>query len=150
MKKRLVILLICVSLIFTGCDTSFAKNEYNADASIAKIGDRYVETVASTNTTNDSCTFKASSFDGRETLWSGNVAEDKDVELQIQMTLSQGKAKLVAIDKDDHVTTIIECTPENDTEETVTKTVPLKSGRNRIKVVGYECKDIKVELMSCE
>ena len=47
-----------------------------------------------------------------------------------------------------NVNTIVECTPDNTTNGYITQTVSLKSGLNRIKIVGVGCKDIKLELLS--
>ncbi len=43
--------------------------------------------------------------------------------------------------------TVIECTPETTTDGYVSKNVSLKSGQNRLKIVGYDCKDVKLEML---
>lgn len=48
----------------------------------------------------------------------------------------------------EHVTTMMECTSDNCVDDYVVKTVFLKKGINRIKIVGYECEDIVLELLS--
>ena len=47
-----------------------------------------------------------------------------------------------------YVTTMIECTSDNCAYDYVVKTVSLKKGLNRVKVVGYECENIDLELLS--
>ena len=54
------------------------------------------------------------------------------------------------IDDAGNVTTIVEFTPETSAKEYVTKTVSLKSGQNRLKIVGYGCKDVEVKMVSPE
>lgn len=43
---------------------------------------------------------------------------------------------------------MMECTSDNCVDDYVVKTVSLKKGINRIKIVGYECEDIALELLS--
>ena len=47
-----------------------------------------------------------------------------------------------------YVTTMIECTSDNCAYDYVVKTVSLIKGLNRVKVVGYECENIDLELLS--
>lgn len=56
-------------------------------------------------------------------------------------------AKKVYIDSEDNVTTVIECLPETSTDGFVTKTLPLKRGKNRLKIVGYDCEDIDLKML---
>lgn len=62
----------------------------------------------------------------------------------------KGQAKIVHIDDDGNVTTVIECAPETSTDGFVTKTVSLSSGQNRLKIVGYGCEDIEFEMLFTE
>lgn len=48
----------------------------------------------------------------------------------------------------EHVTTMMECTSDNCVDDYVVKTVSLKKGLNRMKVVGYECENIDLELLA--
>lgn len=88
-----------------------------------------------------------SKFDGRETLWSDTLEEDQDIEIDFSFILSEGQAKIVHIDAEGNVTTVIECLPENSTDGFVTKTVSLKSGENRLKIVGYDCEDVELKML---
>ena len=59
-------------------------------------------------------------------------------------------AKIVYIDSKDNVTTVIECQPETSTDGFVTKTLSLKRGKNRLKIVGYDCEDIDLKMIYTE
>lgn len=48
----------------------------------------------------------------------------------------------------EHVITMMECTSDNCAYDYVVKTVSLKKGLNRMKVVGYECENIDLELLA--
>lgn len=81
-------------------------------------------------------------FNGRETLWTEILEDNQDIVIDFSFSLTKGQAKIVHIDSEDHVTTVIECTPEASTDGFVTKTVSLKRGKNRLKIVGYDCQNI--------
>ena len=51
------------------------------------------------------------------------------------------------VDEEGNVTTIMECSPETSNEEIVTKNVALKKGKNRLKIVGYDCKNIDLQML---
>ena len=87
-----------------------------------------------------------SKFDGRQTLWTDTLEESQSVEIELSFALTEGQAKIVHIDAEDNVTTLIECTPENPTDGYVTKTVSMTPGENRIKIVGYDCKNIDLKM----
>lgn len=146
--KILLILLVCV--VLTGCSNSFAQKEYSLTEKIVENEDRYAKENSVFNSIEGGYSLEVTKFDGRETLWSKIIEEDKEIELKIRMSLSDGTAKIVHIDEDDNVTTIIECTPESTTDGYITQTVPLKIGLNRIKIVGKGCRDIELELLSSD
>ena len=76
------------------------------------------------------------------------MEENQDVEIDISFSLSNGRGKIVHIDKDDNVTTVIECTPDTSTDGFVTKTLSLTSGQNRLKLVGYDCENIDLKIQA--
>lgn len=45
-----------------------------------------------------------------------------------------------------NVTTIAECTPDSEVEDLISCTVDMKEGYNRLKVVGYDCEDLKLSV----
>ena len=57
-------------------------------------------------------------------------------------TLDEGKAKLVQIDEDGNVSMVVECTPDSEVNELTTYSIQLKEGKNRLKFVGYDCKNV--------
>lgn len=150
MKKLLPVLLLCLSLFLCGCSNEYAQKEYNADDKIANQGDRYSKERSIFNPTEGGYSLEVGKFDGRETLWDQKYDEGKDIEIQMKLTLTSGKAKIVSIDDEDHVTTILECTPDTVESDYVTKTVSLTKGRNRIKIVGAGCKDVSFQMLSDE
>lgn len=140
-----MIVLIC--LILTGCNNGFAEREYDSDDKISQMEDRYTKNVSVFNTIDGGFSLTVSGFDGRETLWSDIIEKNQDIEMEISFSLSEGRAKIVHIDEEGNVTTIIECLPETSTDGFVTETVSLKKGENRLKIVGYDCDDVELEVL---
>lgn len=147
MKRRIILCISLLCLFLTACSNEFARREYDADEKIAQAGDRYAKQLSVFNPIDGGYSLTASKFDGRETLWTESVEEDQDIEIDVLFQLTNGKAKLVHVDSDGNVTTVIECLPETSTDGFVTKTVSLKSGKNRLKIVGYDCEDVDLKIL---
>lgn len=145
MKKMVGMIVLCVML--TGCNNVFAETEYDSAEKIALEADKYAKVDSVFNPIDGGYSFTVAEFDGRQTLWKDTFAEAQSVEINLSFVLAGGKAKLVHIDANDNVTTVIECTPDTSTEEAVTKTVSMSSGQNRLKFVGYDCEDVELEML---
>lgn len=141
---------IIICLFITGCNNEFAKREYDSVEKISQMEDRYAKAVSVFNQIDGGYALTVSKFDGRETLWTNTVAENQDIEINIYFSLSAGQAKVVHIDAEGNVKTIMEYWPEACTDEFVTKTVSLTKGKNRIKIVGYDCEDIELQMLFVE
>ncbi len=150
MRKYRIVLLCVLSLLMTACSNEFAKREYNSDEKIAQDADQYAKEVSVSNSKNDEYSLTVSKFNGRETLWEKTIKENQEIEIDFNFKLSKGQAKIVYIDSEDNVTTVIECLPETSTDGFVTKTLSLKSGKNRLKLVGYDCEDIDLKMVFTE
>lgn len=148
MRKLCIIVLSLLCLFMTACSNKFARNEYDSDEKISETADRYAKEVSVGNSTNQKYSLTVRKFNGRETIWKKTLNENQDVEIDVSFRLSNGRAKIVHIDKDDNITTVIECTPDTSTDGFVTETISLKSGKNRLKLVGYDCEniDLKIEV----
>lgn len=59
------------------------------------------------------------------------MEDNQNIVIDFSFSLTKGQAKVVHIDSEDNVTTVIECSPETSTDGFVTKTVELKSGEKR-------------------
>lgn len=146
MVRMLSMILLC--LLMAACSNAFAEREYNSDEKISQTSDRYTKEVSVGNSTNRQYSLTVGKFNGRETLWEETLKENQDVEIDISFSLSNGRGKIVHIDKDDNVTTVIECTPDTSTDGFVTKTLSLTSGQNRLKLVGYDCENIDLKIQA--
>ncbi len=151
MKQNIIIVLIClivcVTIGLTGCGNEFAKQEYNDAEKIAQIEDRYAKDNSFSNHIDGGYTLTVSKFNGRQTLWNKTLEKSSEIEMQLDLGISSGSAKVVYIDCNNNVTVLIECSQNGSNEQTATKTVSLTSGLNRLKIVGYDCKDIDLIIL---
>ncbi len=139
-------LILCVTVSFTGCGNEFAKQEYNDDEKIVQIADRYAKNNSVFNPIEGGYSLTASQFDGRETLWEKKLEDNAEIEIQIDLNITSGNAKVVFIDSNNDVTVLIERLQNDSNEQTATKTVSLTNGLNRLKIVGYDCENIDLKL----
>ena len=139
-------LILCVTIGFTGCGNEFAKQEYNDDEKIVQIADRYAKNNSVFNPIEGGYSLTASQFDGRETLWEKKLEDNAEIEIQIDLNITSGNAKVVFIDSNNDITVLIERLQNDSNEQTATKTVSLTNGLNRLKIVGYDCENIDLKL----
>ncbi len=151
MKKIIIIVLICsivcVTIKLAGCANEFAKQEYNDAEKIAQIEDRYAKDNSVINAIDGGYSLTVSKFNGRQTLWNKTLEKSTEIEIQIDLSISSGIAKVVYIDCDNNITVLIECSQNDADEHITTKTVSLTRGLNRFKIVGYDCKDIDLKIL---
>ena len=142
MKKIIVVLMMAFLLV--GCNNAYAKEEYDSLEKLASQGDRYSKVSSLFNSMEGGYSFTVSKFDGRETLFTWHLSEDVDLTMEIICSLTDGTGKLVHVDADGNVTTLVECNKE--TSAAVIKNISLKQGRNDIKFAGYDCKNVDVKM----
>ena len=147
MKKTGILLTIVLCLLLTGCNNEFAKKEYDSVEKIAESADRYATQMSILNSIEGGYSLSVSKFDGRRTLWTDTFKESQDVDIQFSFVLTKGQGKIVHIDADGNVTTVIECTPETSTDEYVTQTVSMTKGKNRLKFVGYDVEKMDMKIL---
>lgn len=142
----LVCLTLCMAMCLTGCTAEFAKNDYDNNAKIAS-SDRVVKVGESRTNVNGNYTLKISSFNGRETIWSKSLDQNATMNVSITLSRTSGYVKVVHVDGNGNVTVLAECSQEKSPSASVTKAVSMTKGTNKLKLVGYDCKDVKLNLV---
>lgn len=146
-KTFFTILILGIMILgITGCSTEFAKEEYDDAEKIVQTRDHTVESNSAFKSVNGSHSFTASKFDGRKTLWKKSLSKNVDVEIQFELSISSGYAKIVYIDSDNTITVLVECSQDDSTKLSGTKIISFTSGLNQLKVVAYDCKDLSLKL----
>ncbi len=149
-KSVLICSIMCVAIGLMGCGNDFAIREYNDIEKIVQIEDRYAKENSVFNPIDGGYSLMVSKFDGRETLWKKTLEKNAETEIQLDLSISSGNAKVVYIDCNNNATVLIECSQNISNEQTAAKTVSLTSGLNRLKIVGYDCKDIDLKILFVE
>ena len=135
-----VLLCFCMA----GCSNEFAKNEYDSAEKISEQSDRFAKVGALYNQTDNGCIFTAEKFDGRETVWTAETEAEYCASAEILMKISRGTAKLVLIDGNGNITVLIEC--DSDELSGSAESVPFSEGKNRLKIVGYDCENVELNV----
>ena len=146
-KKLRIVLLGLLCLFLTSCSNEYARLEYENEEKIAQDADHYSKERSVSRSMEGEFTLTVSKFDGRETLWKETWKEDKEIEIGISLHISKGQVKIVHIDPEDNVATLLECTPETAADEFRTEKLIFKSGQNRLKIVGYDCEDVELKIL---
>ena len=128
MSRYKTLLLGLILVILAGCSNAFAKQEYYDTDKITETEDRYAKESSVLNPIHNGYSLEVKKFDGRQTLWTKTLEVNEDIDIEVKLSLSEGTAKIVHVDENGYVTTIIECTPDNCVEDYVVKTVSLKKG----------------------
>lgn len=142
MRKVSLLTVFIICAMLTGCSNDFAERQYDSNSKIAETEDSYAKSGSVMNAIGNSVDLTVEKFDGRQTIWSKEYSENQDVEIELTLTIASGQVKLVQVDADGNVSTIVECTSDSGIEQTTTYTVSMKEGRNRLKIVGYDCQYI--------
>ena len=132
---------------FGGMRQRICKREYNDAEKIVRIEDRYTKENSVFNSIDGGYSLTVSKFDGRQTLWKKILEGNADSEIQIDLKISRGNAKVVYIDADNNITVLLECSQNDPNEQKATKTVSLTNGLNRLKIVGYDCRDVDLKIL---
>ena len=141
-----VVLAVLVLASLTGCDTEFATEQYDDVEAIAGNTERTVKIAFAEQTSNEKYVATAGKFSGRQTLGERKFGGDVNVEVLVNMNLSEGKAKVVLVDGNGNVSTIVECTPDN-TEGSFSGMVKMTAGTNKIKLIGADAKDLNISVV---
>lgn len=145
MKKRLgIILMLFLTIGCLGGCISGVEQIYSDDEKKTADSDTYgldfEETVQKDNTYTGKL-----KISGTYSLWEFACDEDQDVTISYQFEVESEKGKLVLISPHNKVEVI---TSGESTDELKTKTLSLKKGKNRMKVVGKDKAEISFKLVT--
>lgn len=146
MKKKLGIIFLCVVILLTGCASSDASSVYDNDRKIASQSNTYNKVNYEMSENNGTITLSCEVFEGMDTIWSYTASKDMEVDIRYSLKAERGKTKLVQILPDGTLVTIVEVTSESEGVEGIEKTLQLKEGKNRIKIIGGKDTSINLEM----
>lgn len=138
-----LIILVLTAMAMTGCTSGsrYQKSVFNDDDKIINGEDSYTYKKRIGNMVKDKIDMKFGIFTGIETVNKIKAEKDGELLFTFQSKINEGDFKVVLITPDDEIINILEGTSEG------TKTIPIKKGVNRIRLVGREAKGkVKIEI----
>ncbi|KOY67466.1 hypothetical protein [Clostridium sporogenes] len=134
---------ITISLL-VGCNNNMDKI-YNDNSKIATEYDTFG--LDKSDETIESGIYKGQlKLSGSGTIWTYESSSDINLKVPYLLSVKSGKAKIVLISTDNKVVNLVENTDKATMKESTSLTLPIKKGKNRIKLVGYKKADIDIEL----
>ena len=124
---KLFCLAFSLALVLSACGNS----SYNDRSLILSDEDSYTyQKCVDTGSTDTSLKREFQGFNGKDTIWMLDAAEDASISLDLSANLSSGKFKVLLVSEDNDITTLLE---GDDTQNT---SVDLDNGTARIILVG--------------
>lgn len=147
MKKRVLGCVIMIGML-TGCMSNpinYTNSLYTDEKQISAENNTYSLDYVEQEVEDNQYIGKMR-FEGADTIWQYRAPEDCDIEVSYRLSVTSGKAKLVLISPNKAITTLAENEDQHLQEETLTITLELQKGMNRIRLVGADNANIKLRL----
>ena len=124
---KLFCLAASLALVLSACGNS----SYNDRSLILSDEDSYTyQKCVDTGSTDTSLKREFQGFNGKDTIWMLDAAENASISLDLSANLSSGKFKVLLVSENNDITTLLE---GDDTQNT---SVDLENGTARIILVG--------------
>lgn len=124
---KLFCLAVSLALVLSACGNS----SYNDRSLLLSDEDSYTyQKCVDTGSTDTSLKREFQGFNGKDTIWMLDAAEDASISLALSANLSSGKFKVLLVSEDNDITTLLE---GDDTQNT---SVNLDNDTARIILVG--------------
>ena len=139
-RMRSCLVALAAGMMITGCAFTMnpGKRFYDNEKGIAGQTNSYNLTNYSGSQDDNTVSGSAEKMEGMDTIWNYTASDDTEVILSWKLSVSSGKAKLVLIDPDGNLSTLVECEASSDGEQEGSGTFEIKQGENRVKLVGAE------------
>ncbi|MEG0857896.1 MAG: hypothetical protein RSG52_15635 [Terrisporobacter sp.] len=143
MKRIIITGCIISALVISGCSTNM-KSVYSSTDKISSNSNSFNLNDESQTIDNQSYVGKLE-FEGMDTIWSYNAENNEGVELSYLLSIAKGKAKLVLINSNGDVETIIENEDNDQPTDMNSVKLSLTEGENRIKLVAQDNAQIELK-----
>lgn len=137
-----IIIIGAVSFFISNYGGNYKKNIYGDNSKIITEYDTYSYNRQVCNNTDGKLKSKFR-FTGMDTIYKLDSEDGGVASIKYNVNITSGKFKIVLINPNDEITTVIEGTGEG------TKDIELSSGESRIKLVGKDAKgEIEIDIDS--
>lgn len=144
MKKIIVTGCIISALIISGCSVNI-KSVYSNTNKISSNTNSFNLNNENQSIDNQSYVGKLE-FEGMDTIWTYNAEKNEEVEISYLLSVTKGKAKLVLINSNEELETIIENKDNTQPTDMNSKKLSLTKGENRIKLVAQDNAQIELKI----
>lgn len=147
MRKRWKIITAAGLSVFLlpGCVMNTGARVYDNDRALAGDANSYNLTNYSSAQSDNTVSGTAEKLEGMDTIWEFDADEAGEVNISYSLTVESGKAKLVCVDPDGTVTTLVECIAGEGSEQSASDSIQVEAGENRIRLVGAEGTSLEYE-----
>lgn len=132
-------------MLMSGCALNTGARVYNDEKALAEDYSSYNLTNFSSSQSENTVSGLAEKLEGMDTIWKYDAEEMTEVKITYSLTVTSGKAKLVYVDSDGTVSTLLECSAGEDVGQSEAETLKVKEGENRIRLVGAEGTGLEYE-----
>ena len=135
MRKMIVGTLLVVFLL-SGCSNAMA-DIYDNESKITSDTNSFNLDGIEQEIEGNSYNATIEKMEGMDTIWTMDVEEETTVDIEYDITLYNGKVKVVLIYPDGELTTLAECISNQDNSSNSTS-LTLPQGEYRIKIIAGE------------
>lgn len=143
--RNIIGCIAIITFLCTGCSSNKMGDIYMQDDKLTNEGDSYSLHKQEQCVEGQVYTGQLE-FEGMDTLWDYEAKEDMEVEVSYCLSVNQGKAKLVYIDPNNQMSVIVENKDRVKTDHLENIVLPIKQGRNRIKLVAMDKAQIDLKV----
>lgn len=143
MKKIMITGCIISVLAISGCSANM-KSIYSSTNKISSSTNSFNLNDESQTIDNQSYIGKLE-FEGMDTVWTYNAENNEDVELSYLLSVPKGKAKLVLINSNGDIETLIENKDNDEPTDMNSVILSLTEGENRVKLVAQDNAQIELK-----
>ena len=144
MKRVMVTGCIILALIISGCSIN-TKSVYSNTNKISSNTNSFNLNNENQSIENHSYVGKLE-FEGMDTIWTYNAEKNEEVEISYLLSVTKGKAKLILINSNEELETIIENKDNVQPTDMNSMILSLTEGENRIKLVAQDNAQIELKV----
>lgn len=143
--KKLVSIVVIVTLVLTGCSSNRMSSIYNNEEKIVSETNSYNLNEADQSIEEQKLSGLVE-FEGMDTIWTFDSEEDTKIDMTYMFKVTNGKAKLVLVSPDDTLTTLVETTKDSEVNDDTVNQISVKKGLNRIRLVAANNAKIEFDI----
>lgn len=134
--RKLIVGTLLIAILMSGCSNTMA-DIYDNESKITSDTNSFNLNGIKQEINGNSYNATVEKMEGMDTIWTMDVEEETTVDIEYDITLYNGKVKVVLISPDDELTILAECISNQD-DSSNTTSLALTQGEYRIKIVAGE------------